>query len=159
MIVLIAAGVGVLGVVNVSGITAESGDLFENYGNSQGYLGVLLGEFQKQSMYLKDISIDNNFVQAGRTQTSIQESDDIMMDYLGRYGATCPEGDEQTAYQALAAKVETFRQVRDQVIQLGIDGSFQKSYMLLKSTEYESAQTGAADAISAEMTSKAGQSG
>ncbi len=151
VIVLIAAGVGVLGIITVSGISGTSERLFENYGNAQGYLGFVLGEFQKQSMLLKDISIDENNVQVERTSSSIQESDVVMMDYLGRYGVTC---EDKTGYQNMSGEIEEFRQARDKVLQLGIDGSFQKAYMLLKSEEYNSAQRGASDAIGAAMAEK-----
>ena len=52
VIAIIAGGVGVYGIITLKKANTNSTYVFENYGNAQGYLGYVYGEFERQMAYM-----------------------------------------------------------------------------------------------------------
>ena len=132
VIAIITGAVGIYSITLLKDFDSSSSSLFENYGNSQGYLGYVLGNFQKQRAYLRDLQIDQDTGMAKDTQTSIANSDKEMMDNLSSYETNCVTESEKAAFLELAANMQAFRDVRDQIAVEAVNGNFDEVYNLLK---------------------------
>ena len=126
VIALIAGGVGIFGILSLSNANSQSEELFANYGNSQGYLGYVLGNFQKQRALLRDLLIYQDVDKSAVVEESMTGSDEIMMNNLSEYEATCTKDDEIAAFAELEAAIGDFRVLRDNVIEISLNGDFEE---------------------------------
>ena len=147
IIALIAGVVGVLGIVMLSDVNVSSQNLFNNYGNSQGYLGYVRGEFEFERALLRDIVVDKDANRALATQNSAVSSDEKLMNNLNAYELTCQNEDEKARYSDLKEKIEAFRNVRDEILALGVNGDFDGAYDLLKADSSTVIVSEATDAL------------
>ena len=146
----LTAVVGIYGIFSLSDMGADSETLFTNYGNSQGYLGYVYGIYQEQRSMYRDIIIDQDVDLAREIQESSAESDEKMESYLEAYQETCTTEDELAMYEDLNTKMDSFREIRDGIIALGVEGDFDGAIELLEadsSATIISEATGAIDEI------------
>lgn len=132
LIAVLAGGVGLFGIVSLTDVNSSSDDLFNNYGNSQGYLGYVLGEFQKERALLRDVNIDKDATKAVSTREAVAISDENLMKNLELFETTCITPAEKEMYSDLAQKIETFRTVRDDIVNAGVADDFDTAFELLK---------------------------
>ena len=153
VIALIAGGVGIFGITSLISVDTSSSSLFTNYGNSQGYLGYVLGEFQEERAYLRDINIDKDTAKAAATKESVATSDAVMMENMSLFEATCLQEDEKAMYADLAQKMDAFREIRDKIVEAGAAGDFDMAYELLKAEASAVIINEATDAINNAVSS------
>ena len=153
VIAVIAGGVGIFGITSLTNVNVNSDDLFKNYGNSQGYLGYVLGEFQKERALLRDVNIDKDAAKAASTQEAVAASDENLMANLKLFEETCVTPAQKEMYSSLAEKVETFRTVRDDIVSAGVAGDFDKAFELLKADSSAVIITEATEAINTAVAS------
>ncbi len=133
LVIAIMVGVtATLGVLSLTDANASYQNLFVNYGNSQGYLGYVFGEYQTERSFLRDIVIDENVENALKTQEMAAESDTELMNNLELFKSTCVTEDEKAMCADLEKKINAFRDIRDQIISAGVEGDFNKAFELLK---------------------------
>ncbi len=132
VIAVIAGGVGIFGIVSLTDVETSNKALFENCGNSQGYLGYVFGHFQLQRAYLRDVNIDKDVEMAKKTQESVAASDAILMENLHLFKVTCQQEDEKAMYADLEQKIQAFRDVRDKIVTAAVEGNFEDAYYWLK---------------------------
>jgi len=153
VIALIAGAMGVYGVQALSNANAKNHELFENYGNSQGYLGYVFGEYQLGRALLRDVCVDQDAEMAIKTQEKATVSDENLVKNLELYEATCLQDDEKAMYADLKTKMDAFRDVRDEIIAAGVEGDFDKAYELLKADNSAKIVTDATNALASAIAS------
>ncbi len=116
VIALFAGGVGIYGVVSLTETSKQSADLFENYGNSQGYLSYVSTEFQKQRSMYRDILLDMDFNTTAAKLAAFEESDKILLDNLAKFQATCTFTQEQQDYDKLNTALQNYFEVRGRIL-------------------------------------------
>jgi methyl-accepting chemotaxis protein len=94
-----------------------------------------LGEFQEERAYLRDINIDKDATKAAATKESVAASDEVMMNNMSLFEATCLQDDEKAMYTDLAQKMDAFREIRDKIVEAGVSGDFDTAYELLKAED------------------------
>ena len=153
LVIAIMVGVtAILGVVSLVDTNTKHEDLFMNYGNSQGYLGYVFGEYQTGRALLRDVCIDKDPQMAIKTQEKTAASDADMVSNLKQFEATCTTDEEKAMYADLEKKINAFRDIRDQIISAGVEGDFDKAYELLKSDSSAEIITDATNAVENAIT-------
>ena len=132
VIAVMVAVTAALGIGSLTDANNKYQSLFVNYGNSQGYLGHLYGEYQTERALLRDVVIDKDVQKALKTQEKAAASDADLVKSLEQFKATCLLDSEKTMYADLEKKTNAFRDIRDQIITAGVNGDFDKAYELLK---------------------------
>ncbi len=132
VIALIAGGVGVYGVVSLSNMNDASGQVFEYYGNSQGYIGYVASEFQKQSSYLRDIVLEKTPSLTTQYGELIKNSDTLMKGNLAKYKETCIDPDDQQMYAELETAINNFVEVRDAILGPALEGDYAEAYRVMR---------------------------
>lgn len=127
-IALIAGCVGVYGVISLSEVNRSNQELFEQHGNSQGYLGYVLGEFQKERALMRDIHVEKTVETALKTQESISESDEILVRNLDVYKQCCKTEEDIALADDLIKKINAFRELRDNIVSAAAQGDIDASY-------------------------------
>ena len=134
-IAILAAGVGIFGIVTLKAINTSSAEIFENYGNSQGYLGYVYGEFERQRAYMKDILVDKDESKAMSIQKLILASNSRMTKYMGKYGETCISLGTTDRYNSLHEKIARYQRLVRDVAGAGATGNFVEAYTISHSDE------------------------
>ena len=119
VIALLAGGVGAYGIISLTEANEHSAILFKNYGNSQGYLGYVSTEIQKQPSMYRDILMEMDFAVTEAKIAEIEASDLVLMENLEKFKATCVadgDGEDEEIYSMLEAAVNSYIAVRDQII-------------------------------------------
>jgi len=137
VIALIAGGVGAYGIITLRNSNANSVKVFENYGNSQGYLGYAYGEFEKQRAYLGEILANKNDAYAKLTQKDILSSNTKMVKYLGKYGETCLKTGQTDKYNELHSKVSKYQSLVKRIVAAATEGDFKTAYDIGHTDEAE----------------------
>jgi methyl-accepting chemotaxis protein len=135
VIALIAGGVGVFGIISMSNASRDNSSLFQNHGNSQGYLAYVYGEFQKQRSFARDILLERDTAAAADTLRSLDASSSTMMSYMEKYAATRLTSDDLSRYNALLTKIEAFSDIIKQIASTGAAGDFDGAETLLRGDE------------------------
>ena len=147
VIAFIAGGVGVYGIITLRNTNTSSVEVFENYGNSQGYLGYAYGEFEKQRAYIGEILANKNDAYAKLTQKSILSSNTKMVQYLGKYGETCLKTGQTEKYNELHSKMSKFQSLVKEIVAAAVDGDFKGAYDIGHTDEAEATIEDATAAI------------
>ncbi len=147
IIALIAGGVGLYGIISLSSVNTSSQSLFEEHGNSQGDLGYVYGIYEEQRSMNRDIVIDKDIAAAKKIQQKAAESDKELTNYLDAYGHTCITQEDRAFHANLVEKIEDFRNVRDEIISLGVAGDFEAAHKLLEADNSANIITEATAAI------------
>jgi len=132
IIALIAGAVGIYGIYSLVSIDSSSEELFNLRGNTQGYLGYVLGEFQKQRAFLRDMQIDQSVAGAKEIQKSIMASDETLDKNLKKYQESCKSEEDIARVRDLMEEIENFKETRDKIIAAGVAGNFDEVYDLLR---------------------------
>jgi methyl-accepting chemotaxis protein len=135
IVAALAAVVGIIGIVSLNSTAVSSNTTFTKYGNSQGDLGYVLGEFQKQRAYLRDIILNQTAEAAAETKESIAASDAVLKQYLDKYKGKCEEEAEIALYNDLVQNITTYQQSRDTMVSAGVSGNFDEANKILRSDE------------------------
>ena len=134
---IIAACVGVYGIITLRNTNTNNVDVFHNYGNSQGYLGYAYGEFEKQRAYIGEILANKNDAYAKLTQKSIQSSNAKMVQYLGTYGDTCLKTGQSEKFNELRGKISKFQSLVKKIVAAATEGDFKEAYDIGHTEEAE----------------------
>lgn len=151
LVALVAGAVGFIGVGMLSEMVDKTEYLFVKYGNSQGYLGFVLGEFNKQRVYLDQAAMNQNTTSAKEAQVQIATSDKTLMENLANYGVTRDTTEEIDSYKQLQQAIDDFRSVRDETIQKGVEGAFGEFRFLVSSEKLKTAINNASKAVNLEI--------
>lgn len=117
MVIAVIAGlVGTFGVFALTKQKTQNEDLFENYGNSQGYLGNILGEFHKQRTLCAFMVLEQNEDSTKTYIGQIEESDKIIEEYLTAYKKACTKDDEINEYDNLKKSIESYNNFKATII-------------------------------------------
>jgi methyl-accepting chemotaxis protein len=146
VIAILAGAVGILGIATLSSTVQNSEEVFVNYGSSQGYLGCIAETLHKQRALLRDIIIAKNVAKAQSIQESIASSQKELEENLNKYEADCIDENEKTAYEDLLQKLVAYKAARDEVVNFGVAGDFEKA---LESMSAESSAKAVNDLVSA----------
>lgn len=147
VIAVMVAVTATLGVLSLIDANTKYQRLFVNYGNSQGYLGYVFGEYQTERALLRDVVIDNDTQKALKTQEKVTESDTSLMSNLELFKATCLTDEEMNLYAGLEKSINAFRDIRDQIVGAGVAGDFDKAYEVLKADSSAKIITDATNAV------------
>lgn len=132
IIAIITGVVGIYSIILLRNLDSSSDSLFENYGNSQGYLGFVLGDFQSLRVYLRELQISPD--SAADVQTSIEAVKLDMTKYLSAFEKTCITEDQKKMYTELEADLQAFNEIVDQVAELTAAGKMDE-VAALKTTD------------------------
>lgn len=157
ILAIAAGGIGYTGIHNVLTANAQSESLFKNYGNSQGDLGYVFGEFNKQMSMCRDALIEKAKMRTQHYIEAISASDAILNAHLAAYEQTRQIDEEKTAYADLKQKLDAFVQVRDSYLQLCLEEKYMKAFELLRSDEATKAIDEASAAIESAVASNVSQ--
>lgn len=125
VIAIIAGALGVYGVLTLNDQKAMNEQLFENYGNSQGYLGNILGELQSQRTMSAYMLLAEDEKKTEEYTKLIEESDKKIETYLAKYEKTCILADQKTALVTLKENINNYNMYKQ-----SINGSIKlKNYM------------------------------
>ncbi len=132
VIALIAGGVGAFGVLSLSSVSTSSRSLFANYGNSQGYLGYVLGEFHNQRALYRDVILEADDAKTASYAEAIEASGTVMVDNLAKYKATCLTQEDLLRYAKLEAAINTYIGVRDSILAPALKGDYKGAYAVMR---------------------------
>ena len=118
VIAMIAAGVGIFGIVSMKKIGAESQQLFTGEGMAQGYIGYIYEEMQ----YIRAMARDG-FIQADAAgvQTDIsnvEKSEQKIASYMALLSDTMKSPEMKTLYSDFAQKEEAFNSRLEEILSL-----------------------------------------
>jgi methyl-accepting chemotaxis protein len=147
LIAIIAGGIGVFGIVSLTNVNTSSESLFENYGNSQGYLGNVSTEFHKQRSLYRDVLLDKDSTAAEKKFIAIEESDKILTENLEKYKVTCLTDEEQAVYAKLETDIQIFRDIRDSILAPAKEGDYDGAYAVMREDSSTKAVSDAQQAI------------
>jgi len=147
VIALIAGGVGVYGIFSLSDMNTASREVFDNYGNSQGYLSYVSTEYQKQRSFYRDIVIEKTPSVTTKYIESIAESDTVMKEYLSKFEATCIDPDEQEIYAELETAINNYIEVRDSILAPAKEGDYARAYTAMREDSAVQSITDAQNAV------------
>ncbi len=131
IIAILAAAVGLFGIITLTSQDNQSKQVFQNYGNSQGYLGYVLGDFQEQRAYLRQIIMNADATKAADDQKSIATLDEAITDNLNKYKACCTTDEEIAIYSDLVTKIDAYKIQRDKIVDAGVSGDFESAANIL----------------------------
>jgi methyl-accepting chemotaxis protein len=147
IIAVIAGGVGFYGISSLTSANQMSQSLFNNYGNSQGYLGYVNSEYEYQRSLLRDIQIEQTVEQAKKSQDGIASSDETIWANMQAFEQTCLQPDEKERYGDLEKKIRAYMDARDGIVNSAIAGDFDESVALLRSENSAKVVKEATDAL------------
>ena len=160
VIALIAGGVGVYGIITLRNTNANNVKVFENYGNSQGYLGYAYGELEKQRAYIGEIVANKNDANSELVQKFLSSNTKMVL-YLGKYGETCIKTGQTEKYNDLHNKVSKFQSLVKEVVAAAVEGDSEGAYDIGHTDEaeviIEDATAAIEEAIDANETNAAEQ--
>ena len=110
---------GLLGTVSTMILIQQKNDneyLFVKYGNSQGHLGYVLEEFQKQRMLYTNMIMLQNLDETKAIATQIEDSDQKLNLHLAEYGKTAQSKSEKSAFEELKIKIQAFDDFKTGII-------------------------------------------
>lgn len=131
VIALIAGGVGVYGFLSLTDANTTSDTLFENYGNSQGYLGYVSSEFQKQRTTYRDVLLSPSKETTEAKIAACEASDEVLLDNLEKYRQTCISAEEQDMYSELEGEINNFIYLRDEIFALAEQEKYDQALDLM----------------------------
>lgn len=138
---IIALVVGLIGIFQLMNINSRHKDLYDNYGDSQGYIGYVNTNFQNWRIYVRDMILDKDAAKAQGYMTKIDDATDNMRTYLNEFGATCNLPEEKQNYNSLSAAIDSYKVVLDKMTELCLAGKYDDAYSVLR----EQASKDAAD--------------
>ena len=145
VIAIMAGAVGVFGVLALSSSKSSSESLFVNYGNSQGQLGYVLSEMNKQRALYRDILLERNAEKTAGYVKSMETSDKIMIDNMNAFEKTCLTAEEKTMFADLKTKIQAYIERRDGIVNAAKSGDYDSAYTILRSSS--AITTAATDAL------------
>jgi len=146
-IALIAGGIGIFGIASLSSVSNDSEELFENSGNSQGYLSYVSTEFQKQRSMYRDVLLNQDSETTTEKATAIEESDLVLSEYLAKYEATCVSSEQQEIYSTLESAINDYYEIRDEIMANAEEGDYETALEVTHSELGALAVTNAQTAI------------
>ena len=132
VIAFIAGGLGIYGITTMMQSNEQNSQLFSDHGNSQGYLGYVSTEFQKQRSMYRDAVIDRDFAAAEAKIAAIEESDKVLQDYLAKYKATCDTEEEQNLYNMLEKALDSYFEIRGRIIDPLHKADYDAAYAVMR---------------------------
>ncbi len=147
IIAAIAGGVGVFGILSLSDVNTSNQQMFEERGNSQGYLGYVFGYFQQQRVFLRDINIYQTVERAQVAKESAAAVDEKMMANLDAYGRACNTEKDIAIYTELAKRIEDFRGLRDELMSHAVAGDFEQYFAISQEDRSAAIIIGATNAV------------
>jgi methyl-accepting chemotaxis protein len=132
VIAVLAAAVGVYGIISLSGVNTSSNSLFINYGDSQGDLGYVLGEFNIQRNYYRDMIIEKDAAKTATYQQSIDKSQAGLDEHLAAYEKTCVTEESKALLAELKSKLQAYYTMRDTVTAAAKKGDYDLAYTELR---------------------------
>ncbi len=137
LIAAMAAGIGIFGIISLSNANQDSKNLFTNFGNSQGYLGYVNGEIQKQRAIYRDMLMEKDAAKTATYANMIAASDGILQTNLQEYQKTCLLESQKSDSEQLAQAIASFVELRDKIVELCKAGSYDAAYNLLREENSE----------------------
>ncbi|MDL2289213.1 methyl-accepting chemotaxis protein [Clostridia bacterium OttesenSCG-928-F22] len=135
LVVVIAAYIGISGSTGLRSAEAQYSEMFELYGNSQGYIGDISEIFQEQQALLAKVNLEDDVDYAKEVQSTIERLDTELATALDSFGATCLQENEQAEYQEILASLNEFKTIRDTAMDYALAGDFSQSKDAFISTE------------------------
>lgn len=132
VILFIAATVGVVIIIMMSNMQTQSKKLFINKGNSQGDLGYVAAEFQKQRSLYRDMIIEKDDVKTKTYNENLNKSWDSMMKYFQDYGTKCETETEKASYKELQDMFVVYEGVVRKIVDPCLVGDYDKAYRELR---------------------------
>lgn len=125
LVVLILVGsVAVFGIMSWSSSNAQNKALFDTYGNTQGYLGQVLAQYQQQRALLRDMAIVRDKRVAANIGELVKASDKLMMENLDLIKVASIDSEFKSLYDDLDSNIQAYREVRDQLAAAAVEGNF-----------------------------------
>jgi len=124
IIAIITCGVGVFGIISLTNAKTSYESLFENGGNSQGYLGYVMKEFHNQRAILRDIIMQADSEKTAASVESMNTSDQNMKENLEKYKATCLVQADLDNYAELETDINNYITFRDKIVEAGQKGDY-----------------------------------
>lgn len=159
MVVTVLVGsVSLFGIITWSSSNTQNEVLFNSYGNAQGYLGQILGQYQLQRALLRDIVIGRDVKQADKIQEKVKVSDAVMMENLNLFGSVCIDDETKALHDNLKDKLGAFRTVRDELVDTALTGDFDDvAAWLMMDSEAHDVSAASAEFAAVDETSSATQ--
>ncbi len=155
IVALIAGCVGAFGIISLEDMNKRSNQIFTSYGESQGYLGYVLGEFQKQRALLRDIVIYEDLEKTESAANGIATSDTSLQKNLEKFKETCTTEESLALYKDIQMAMGSYVETRDEVIEAGKQGDFDEAKTLLASNNCALAVSALSTAIYKAVSSDA----
>jgi len=130
IVAIISGSAGVYGIITLRKVNESSAEIFENYGNAQGYLGNAYGEFEKQRAYIGELFANQNDEEIKQIEKLINTSNSQMSKYLGRYGSTRLKTGEIDQYNDLHSKMSAFQRLVKEIVDTGVTGDLEEAYAI-----------------------------
>lgn len=118
--ILITTIIGFIGVKDLNSINNSYSNLFKNYGNSQGEIGLVGLNFERTRSAMRDLIIETDPNNFKKYEDIIKESDEEMNKYLSEYEKTCLTQEEKNGFADMVKKINTYKLERDKVVGLAL---------------------------------------
>ena len=132
IIAILAAAVGVFGIIMISSNNTVSDEMFSKYGITQGDLGYVLGEFNIQRNYYRDMIIEKDVEKTASYQQKIDESQASLEEHLAAFKASCQTEEEFAEYDDLKTKLDAYVTMRNSVTTAASNSDYDLAYTELR---------------------------
>ncbi|MDL2225903.1 methyl-accepting chemotaxis protein [Eubacteriales bacterium OttesenSCG-928-M02] len=122
-------------------------ETFENYGNSQGYLGYIIGAYQEQYVGMSDIILFNTPEDIEESLGFIADYGDEIQEYLEKYEATCVSEEDKREYETIASLIDDFNGILDEYTALAEQGRIEDCLELFTSDRVDTVCVALTDAL------------
>jgi methyl-accepting chemotaxis protein len=132
VLAVVAAVVGLFGILSLLSTDQENRRIFTQYGNSQGDLGYVLGEFNIQRNYYRDMIIEKDAAKTETYQKSIDTSQAGLDQHLAAYEKACVTDESKALLADLKNKLTAYYAMRDTVTAAAKKGDYDLAYTELR---------------------------
>ena len=156
IVAVIAGAIGLWSINLLISMERENEEMFQNYGNSQGYLGYVMADFQKERVYLREIDLNPDIENVAAVKKDFDVADAHMMEQLAAFKASCTTEENIALYDTLIEKVEAWRTFTDQLFEMNLAGDNESVAAIKTKDSTKKIVTDVTEGIDAAMASNVG---
>ncbi|MDL2224990.1 methyl-accepting chemotaxis protein [Eubacteriales bacterium OttesenSCG-928-M02] len=127
IMVVFAAGLGMVGLYTVQDQKTINAINFENYGNSQGYIGDIRAAFAEMRFIAAKVNLADSAEVAKEENKKSADFEAELLERLDQFHSTLNTDEEKAEYDEIKAGIDWFIPVYRQVMQYAMEGDFDAS--------------------------------
>ena len=127
LLILLASGNATYAIITLQNAQAENAAMFENYGNSQGYIGELRADFAELRFIAAKVNLADSAALAREESAKSAQLESDLMAALENFRTTLITDEEKAEYAEIKAEIDFFFPVFHQIMDYAVAGDFDAS--------------------------------